>query len=133
MNVTDADIAFWRERFRKRLQPQAESAEMDPEVAELIAISAARPRPKLKSYLHTRDWQQAAKQGGSRRSERLAEVRAQILAAGEKTCRCCGTTQPLSEYGVRRRLGIETLNVVCRSCDAAQQRERYAQRKAVRT
>lgn len=133
MNVTDADIAFWRERFRKRLQPQAESAEMDPEVAELIAISAARPRPATKSYVHTRDWQKAANQGRARRAERLAEVRAQILAAGQKTCNCCGTTQPLSEYGVRRRLGVETLKGVCRTCDAAQQRERYAKWRAVKS
>lgn len=147
MSEREAWRARLRERFReKAARPEPASAEPDGETAALIQTSAARPRSGNRSYDDLGNWQGKAAKGAAatnaaRRTRAEDDYRLtaadgtrayhqrlheDLVARGEKACKGCGITYPLSGF-LERRLpsGRPGWHPYCDGCRRANERERY--------
>lgn len=115
----------WRERVRGRLRrgsQQQRQQQVDPEVADLLAASAARPRNTYRSWEVDGPWGRY-----DLLSERFAVERARRAAedglVGDRQCRYCQQTKPASSFSAKRWTSM------CVECRREYDRRRRAENR----
>lgn len=114
----------WRERVRGRLrkEPQQRQQQPDPEVADLLAASAARPRNTFRSWETGGPWGRYDVLRDRFAAERERRAEEQGLT-GEKQCRYCQAMKPVSHFTTSR------WSSMCIDCRREYDRKRRAENR----